>query len=103
METRETQKDAVITNQARQIEDLQQESSESRAIRQRFLDTYRRDILGVDLASYKFITEGNEAAHGGNCWSDLLLYDKGLRSDETTFISLYGLSLNLAKVLSESH
>ncbi|KAI9812980.1 MAG: hypothetical protein M1826_002571 [Phylliscum demangeonii] len=61
-------------------------------IRNRFLAVYRRDVLmnatGDDRA---MIEVGNGAAHDGDPVTDALLYEREIRFDDRTYISLYGM------------
>ncbi|KAI9834703.1 MAG: hypothetical protein M1826_000106 [Phylliscum demangeonii] len=67
-------------------------------IRNRFMATYRRDVLQDPTQGDRgVIKAGNAAAHHGDLLGDATLYERGLRADEGTYVSLYGLSW--AKVL----
>lgn len=61
------------------------------AIRSRYIDVYRRDILGVTTGALAGIQTGNEAAHSGDAFVDAMLYEKGLRNDSHLLASIYGL------------
>ncbi len=62
-------------------------------IRQRFLDTFRRDVLNDSSAQgAPGIALGNRAAHHGDAVIDAMLYSDGLRHDESLFFRLYGMS-----------
>ncbi len=60
-------------------------------IRERFLSTFRRDILG-DTSHQSAIVAGNQAAHHGDAETDALLYEKGRRSDRHLYYRIYGLA-----------
>lgn len=62
-------------------------------IRQRFLETFRRDVLQDDptRASKDNIRLGNDYAHRGHAAMDYLLYADGVRHDEQLMVSVYGL------------
>ena len=70
-------------------------SSRYRRIRNRFINVYRRDVLGhVTHQEHQQISDGNNAAHGGDAVADASLYTSGERHDEGVLIELYGLSAN---------
>ncbi len=68
-------------------------------IRQRFLDTFRRDVLG-DTSHQSAIVAGNQAAHHGDAETDALLYEKWRRSDRHLYYRIYGLAPE--QILSQS-
>lgn len=61
-------------------------------LRHRFLKVVKRDFFR-DQASYnqQRVTEGNAAAHHGDCISDSSLFIFGARTDESTMFKVYGL------------
>jgi hypothetical protein len=64
-----------------------------RRIRHRFLEVYRRDIMGsIRDEGYKTIDIGNQAAHHGDAIIDAALYLSGERVDEHVLVNVYGLS-----------
>src|ERR1700722_19359306 len=75
------------------VKDLKLASEGYRRIRNRFINVYRRDILGyVTHQEYQQISDGNNAAYGGDAVTDVSLYTSGERHDEDVLIRLYGLS-----------
>ena len=75
------------------IGNLELASEGYRKIRNRFINVYRRDILGhVNYQGYQQIGDGNNAAYGGDAVTDASLYTSGERRDEDILIELYGLS-----------
>jgi hypothetical protein len=74
-------------------------------IRQRFIDTYKRDVLQArPQATFHNIQAGNRAAHGGDAVTDAYLYSAGLRQDETIFMRMYDISYNqVEKMRTYSH
>jgi hypothetical protein len=78
-----------------QVKDLKLASEGYRRIRNRFINVYCRDVLGhVTHREYQQISDGNNAAHGGDAVTDASLYTSGERHDEGVLIKLYGLSAN---------
>lgn len=75
-----------------------------RAIRNRFLSTFRRNQLQMHTAGVQQpINGGNPiVAHEGNCAADAYLYKIGQRKDAATFIELYGIPPQVVSSLSES-
>ncbi len=72
---------SLLTNQYR----------EYLCIRERFLDTFKRDIL--KNKSDQNIKAGNSVAvHGGDAVTDAYLYRSGKRQDERIFVKIYGLT-----------
>ncbi|KAI9827388.1 MAG: hypothetical protein M1826_006313 [Phylliscum demangeonii] len=62
-------------------------------IRNNFPATYRRDILHHATAGDRGLrSAGNTVAHDGDPIGDAFLYERGLRTDEQTYLSLNGLS-----------
>ena len=77
------------------IGNLELASEGYRKIRNRFINVYRRDVLGyVTHQEYQQISDGNNAAHGGDAIADASLYTSRERYDEDVLIELYGLSAN---------
>jgi len=62
-------------------------------LRNRFISTFKRDILGnATSTDLGIIGEGNQSAECGDAIADAALYtDGGERSDAKTYTSLYGL------------
>jgi hypothetical protein len=61
-------------------------------IRQRFLDTFRRDILkNPNVRGSSHIQTGNMAAHGGNAVIDARIFKRGARGDLDLMEIIYGL------------
>ncbi|KAI9812981.1 MAG: hypothetical protein M1826_002572 [Phylliscum demangeonii] len=68
-------------------------------IRNRFVAVYRRQVLKDATPDDRGLVDvGNGAAHDGDPVTDALLYQRGIRSDDRTYASLYGITW--AKVLS---
>ena len=64
-----------------------------RDIRNRFIDTFRRDILSDKTAcGMGSIHVGNARAHGGDCVTDAQLFEEGGRSDPQIMELIYGVS-----------
>ena len=62
-------------------------------IRNRFIDTFRRDILSMRNAQGRQnIEAGNMAAHDGDAITDAILFTSGDRSDTFIFPLIYGIS-----------
>jgi TolA-binding protein len=77
----------------RHVKDLKLASEGYRKIRNRFINVYRRDVLGhMTHQEHQQIGDGNNAAHGGDAVADASLYTSGERRDEGVLIQLYGLS-----------
>jgi hypothetical protein len=77
------------------IRDLKLASEGYRKIRNRFINVYLRDVLGhVTHQEHQQISDGNNAAHGGDAVADASLYTSHERNDERVLIELYGLSAN---------
>ena len=95
---------AQINSQQARINTLEEASQGFRDIRNRFLETYKRDWYDTpDQQSHVPIQQGNTSAHGGNAAVDSLLYTDPFlsagRSDERVYVSLYGLTPNQVKRL----
>jgi hypothetical protein len=77
----------------RRSDDLMQASSDSRAIRNRFLDQYRQHKQSLPFKLVRSsIRAGNRVAHDPDIIFDALLYVNRHRSDPDTFKSLYGIT-----------
>ncbi|MCJ1479633.1 hypothetical protein MMC13_008319 [Lambiella insularis] len=62
------------------------------AIRRRFFDTYKRDVLKMtEFRSTKAIQAGNAHAHNGDSVTDALLFKSDSRQDRSIYRDLYGL------------
>jgi predicted nuclease with TOPRIM domain len=84
-----------VTDLQHHVKDLKLASEGYRRIRNRFINVYRRDILGhVTHQEHQQISDGNNAAHGGDAVADASLYTSHERNDERVLIELYGLSAN---------
>lgn len=71
-------------------------------IRQRFLDTFRRDVLKDPSARHPpMIQAGNVAAHDGDAVTDATLFTTGARSDPGIMYTLYGMSADEVLSLSK--
>ncbi|KAG5296753.1 hypothetical protein I7I48_05670 [Histoplasma ohiense] len=75
------------------ISDLEKSVFDHKAVRNRFISTYKRDILSDDTEKDKVtIKTGNHFVHGGDCKRDAELYEApALRRDFDIYIKLYGL------------
>lgn len=69
---------------------LVQSSDGYLTIRRRFLDVYKRDVLG-ELTGSKAIQEGNSIAYEGDALGDAVLFDRDHRTDARIYRELYGL------------
>ena len=84
-----------VTDLQHHVKDLKLASEGYRRIRNRFINVYRRDVLGqVTHQEHQQISDGNNAAHGGDAVTDASLYTSNERHDEGVLIGLYGLSAN---------
>jgi prophage DNA circulation protein len=76
-----------------EVKDLKLASEGYRKIRNRFINVYRRNVLGHATPQLcQQISDGNNAAHGGDAVTDASLYTSGERHDENVLVELYGLS-----------
>ncbi|KAI9781066.1 MAG: hypothetical protein M1839_006343 [Geoglossum umbratile] len=89
--------DERFARYSQMISDLQahsevlKESSEGyMRIRDRFLDTFLRDVEKIPEA--RAITAGNKAAHDGDIVAYANLFESGFRNDETLMVRIYGLT-----------
>ena len=72
-------------------------------IRSRFIDVFKRDVLGQDFVFDRDTIEaGNKAAHHGDVLTDALLYTRNRRRDERIFLTIYGVSAAGALELGKS-
>lgn len=76
------------------------------AIRLRFFDTFRRDILKDESArGTKHIVEGNARAHEGDASTDAMIFYSGVKEDNGLMVEIYGMSavevLQLRKFLGK--
>jgi len=69
------------------------------SIRNRHLDVHRRDIGGEPNIPKRLIRKKNAAAHNDNAASDVLLYEKRVRTDYPAYQRKYGINLFLASAL----
>jgi hypothetical protein len=85
------------------IEALKKASIGYRKIRHRFIDNFKRNVLGyIGPDGHKRIAEGNMAAHQGDAAVDTLLYSLGERDDGDASEILYGLSVPEIELLSKN-
>ena len=85
-----------------QVQELKDASQGYLLIRQRFLDTFRRDILKDPEAKWtRAISEGNKAAHHGDAVTDAGLFNSGSRKDDFLMLEIYGLSFHQILSLSK--
>jgi hypothetical protein len=94
---KENAKDRIrIVNLENRVNVLTLASKGYREIRHRFLNVYRRDILGkVGPQGRENIITGNKAAHEGDVITDADLYnpkESNTRHDEEVLVALYGLT-----------
>jgi hypothetical protein len=65
------------------------------AIRRRFLDAYKRDMLNMTrFQGSRAINEGDKAGHHGNAISDAYVFKIDNCMDHTTYTQLYGFSFS---------
>lgn len=69
-------------------------------IRARFLDTFKRDIIGT-LSTSTIIRTGNAAAHDGDAATDASLYTSRNRTDLPLLNQIYGISYDWIIQLSK--
>ena len=108
-EVRKMKEDKAKTGLEERVEYLQnrviQLSAASQGyalIRQRFLDTFRRDILKDPAAKHtETIRAGNVAAHDGDAVTDATLFTTGARVDADLMFKVYGLSADEVIALSK--
>lgn len=102
MMSRMDEQEAKIEEQNAKIEEQNNRLAEMRPvlnmmkdgylrIRNRFLNVYCRDVLGVKIHPRELL-EGNAAAHHEDAAADTLLYQKDMRRDEELLIQLYELN-----------
>jgi uncharacterized coiled-coil protein SlyX len=73
-----------------------------KSVRNRFISTYRRDVLKNDTdADRRIIAAGSASAHGGDAVADALLYKHGARSDYHIYTKLYGIDPRSLETISE--
>ncbi|KAG0133430.1 hypothetical protein HOY82DRAFT_641116, partial [Tuber indicum] len=72
-------------------------------LRNRFISTFKRDVLKCGTAQDRvLISEGNECAHGGDAKADARLYrGPSGRRDVDAFETLYGLSPETVERITE--
>ncbi|MCJ1237793.1 hypothetical protein MMC14_005780 [Varicellaria rhodocarpa] len=70
-------------------------------VRNRFIETFRREVLGLP-PSRSVIVAGDFDAHNGDAAVDYLLYTRGLRKDTGVMQILYGLTPEQVSTLSTS-
>ena len=82
----------TITSQKDDIVALKATTETYYAARSRFFAVYIRDSGTVlSQEDRKLIHQGNIAAHEGNPVVDAMMFKRSIRTDESTFIRLYGL------------
>ena len=86
----------------KRVQKLESSSIGYDRVRQRLLDVFMRDYLGVRQERLLHIRAGNLAAHCGDAVTDAGLYESQSRSDEDTFVVLYGIAPSHAIRLCES-
>ena len=104
LKLRDDSQQAQLDSQQARINTLEEASQGFRNIRNRFLETYKRDWYDrPGQQSHVLIQQGNTSAHGGNAAVDSLLYTDPFmspsRSDERVYVSLYGLTPNQVRRL----
>lgn len=73
-------------------------------LRNRFISTYKRDILGTaDAHDHKMISRGNALAHSGDAEHDALLYKDRRRHDRDVYLQLYGIDWETVWRKGECH
>jgi len=79
-----------------QVRDLTASLVAYKTLRNRFISTYKRDVLNnATEDDRRIITAGNSWAHGGDAVVDASLYrlkGPGARSDDPAYVALYGVS-----------
>jgi hypothetical protein len=95
LEDRYAESKTEIAELRRDIDTLRLASEGYRKIRNRFLETYRRDVVihNLDPKSRQNIAGGNEAAHHGDAIADAALYTSRERSDHALMSKIYGVSV----------
>ena len=84
-------KSREITKLQGAVRTLVKTSDDYLKIRQRFLETFKRDIKGIDTKGSKSIREGNSKAHNGDAQADAMLFDRDNRNDGAIYKELYGM------------
>ena len=89
----------VLTNEA---DVLNKDADRYYKIRHRFIDVYRRNVLGENTGETRGrIHDGNTTAYEGDAVTDAKLYTNGQRNDEYALIGLYGLTINQILLFSK--
>jgi uncharacterized coiled-coil protein SlyX len=85
--------DEKISSLEGQVRRLNDKDIDYHHIRNRFLETFKCDILGRTKtpASQATINKGNQAAHEGDCITDATLYYNNIRQDDGLLRDIYGL------------
>ena len=87
--------------QETEIQRLVRSQDQRQIISSRFLSVCKRNVFDTaDKTDYEVIDSG-VVAHDGDPQSDAMLYQLGIRKDERTFISLYGLGWREVMKLSK--
>ncbi|KAK2752818.1 hypothetical protein FQN55_005950 [Onygenales sp. PD_40] len=75
------------------ISDVEGSVADLKDVRNRFISTYKRDVLGIETEADKvMIRRGNRFVHGGDCKRDADLYEApAQRRDFKVYMKLYGL------------
>jgi len=81
-----------ITSLHGQVAGLTASVEAYKAVRNRFISSYKRDVLKSDTdCDSRIIASGNLSVHGGDAVADALLYEHGARSDYHVYKKLYGI------------
>ena len=91
-----------IARLGRETAMLRQEAADARlhdgalAIRRRFFDCYKRDVLNMpEVQHTQNIIASNKVAHCGNAFTDAYLFEHDRRKDASIFSQLYGFEYSL--------
>lgn len=92
-----------ITILQKKVDVLSMSSDAYLKIRNRFLSVYRRDVArNATAQDQKIIKEGNSVAHYGDPLADSELFRSGCRTDDKSFLDLYGLHWSRALIYKEN-
>ncbi|KAK2756579.1 hypothetical protein FQN54_005472 [Arachnomyces sp. PD_36] len=84
-----------------QVQVLKNSSEGYLEVRHRFLNVYRRDVMG-DTSKSSDIRQANKRVHSADVVTDRQLYMEGRRDDRHVFERLYGLSPEKVSFLEEN-
>lgn len=75
-----------------EITELKEARKWNQEVQNRFVETTRRDKLGVPKTdiNYAIINYANLLVHNGDALADAALWKDGIRSDEWTYKAIYG-------------